>query len=515
MIKNITISLCIVTSSLFVGNISYAEKPDSVEILQVKKGEGDGGGGYGHGGGASRGAVGGEIQRHIEQQQERPVRQQERPQFSPRELERKSFERQERIERRPQQDQSPKIKTEELQNRRQTQQKNIEENLQRKQAEGKAKLKEEFQRVESQKQAEQQRLERESKKEQERAGEKAREDIGKKQADQQRIEAEKSRQEKERADEKIKQDKIKEEQQKQQQEKQNLEKQNLEKQQQEKRGPEKQALTPEAAKEGLSKPSQSLPTTTAPSKKASSIARDIQNNPAAPTTKLAVNKIEQRGNKKAVQVNLTTIIGNRPIILEHQRRAPFFFIFNRTFDDIIFVFPIALAIPGFYEFEWFPAYDDDYFLWSDIAPVDVNIAEYSIVELAPAVTKTKRVINKTVIMQTTVQGYTFKLSFDKESLTSGVPVTATLTVSDERGNPIKDLEPVMGSFIHVAAFFVDDLKTVVYTYPLGSPPTTQYNRAGPELKFYLDPEQTGFMKIFIQLKIKGELIVVPFGVNVG
>lgn len=506
MIKNIIISLCIIAASLFAANISYSEKPGGKEVAPHDKGGDVRGGGQGNI----------KVQRSVEPREERPARQS--PQFSPREVERsRSFERQDYIDRKqPKQD--GRIKAQELKNKGQTEQRRIEQNLKVKQAEENLQAKEEAQRRANRQHADQQRAEIERQKaEQERAREKAKESIeDRKKTEGQQAGTENRKAEQELRDEKAKQDKLKQEQQeKQNLEKQKLEKQNLGKPDLEKRDGEKQNVAPKAIRENVDKTSVSLPTTTSTAPKASSIARDARNNPAAPTTKLAVSKIEQKGNKKSVQVNLNTIIGNKPIILDHQRRAPFFFIFNRTFTDVIFVYPIALGIPGFYEFEWSPLYDDDYFLWADIAPTGVNVEEYSTIELAPATTKTKVVVNKTVIMQTTVQGYTFKLSFDKENLIAGVPVVGTLTVSDERGNPINNLEPVMGSFIHIAAFYVDDLKTVVYAYSLGSPPTDQYSRAGPELKFYIDPEQTGFMKIFIQVKIKGELIVVPFGVNIG
>jgi len=158
--------------------------------------------------------------------------------------------------------------------------------------------------------------------------------------------------------------------------------------------------------------------------------------------------------------------------------------------------------------------DDDYFIWADLYPSDVNIEEYIITNLMPSTKGVRRAMSRTVMMQNTVQGYTFKLSFDRGDVVAGTPVVGTIMVTDARENPVKDIEPVMGSFVSVLGFFADDVKTAVYIYAMGEPPLTSYDRAGPELKFYMDPERRGFMKLFVQVKIQGETVVVPFGIDV-
>jgi len=57
------------------------------------------------------------------------------------------------------------------------------------------------------------------------------------------------------------------------------------------------------------------------------IVRDLRNNPSAPTVKLDVGRIEDRGNKKVVQINLSNITTNKPIMKDHLKKGSTFFYF--------------------------------------------------------------------------------------------------------------------------------------------------------------------------------------------
>ena len=76
----------------------------------------------------------------------------------------------------------------------------------------------------------------------------------------------------------------------------------------------------------------------------------------------------------------------------------------------------------------------------------------------------------------------------------------------------KPLEPVLGAFAHIVGFN-EDFKTVLHAHPLGDAPKDENARGGPDLEFHIVFPSAGFYKIFVQLKIAGKDLFVPFGVR--
>lgn len=145
-------------------------------------------------------------------------------------------------------------------------------------------------------------------------------------------------------------------------------------------------------------------------------------------------------------------------------------------------------------------------------PLDTDAQEYVIADLVTG-KEAKSEINRTIVLESTMDGYTFKLSFDSESLVIGKPALGKITITDKVGNPVKDLEPVMGAFAHIVGFF-DDKQTVVHIHPMGEEPSKPTDRGGPELQFHIVAEKAGFIKLFAQVSIKGKELFVPFGIVV-
>jgi len=81
------------------------------------------------------------------------------------------------------------------------------------------------------------------------------------------------------------------------------------------------------------------------------------------------------------------------------------------------------------------------------------------------------------------------------------------------GQPFTGLEPVMGAFAHVVGF-TEDYNSVLHVHPMGKEPTSDAERGGPKLEFHIEPEKTGFVKLFAQVRIDGKDIFAPFGITV-
>lgn len=97
-----------------------------------------------------------------------------------------------------------------------------------------------------------------------------------------------------------------------------------------------------------------------------------------------------------------------------------------------------------------------------------------------------------------------------EPLRKGRPATLTLEVRDSFGNPITDLEPIMGAYAHLAAFSADG-KTFLHTHPMGEEPTNANARGTSPLKFHLTPEREGPNQFFLQIQRGGQIQTIRFG----
>lgn len=187
-------------------------------------------------------------------------------------------------------------------------------------------------------------------------------------------------------------------------------------------------------------------------------------------------------------------------------------IFDQTLTDYQHIHPTPTDKPGIYQFEWTPKEASHYRLWADLTPLCTNQQEYiklDLGDLSHGPQEATKVINSTQ----TVNGLTYTLSFDAPKLISGKPIMGKVTVKDVQGRPFTDLEPVMGAFAHIVAMS-EDFKTIAHVHPMGAEPTKDAERGGPELDFHIEPDKPGFWKIWVQVKIHGKDVFVPFGVDV-
>jgi hypothetical protein len=178
--------------------------------------------------------------------------------------------------------------------------------------------------------------------------------------------------------------------------------------------------------------------------------------------------------------------------------------------DYHHIHPKKTDTPGVYIFDWSPKTKGSYKMWADVHPKN-GVQEYAHVDLTTgSISKT---VEHDIVKESTVDDYTFTISFEKDSLKPGEPAMGEINITDKNGNPVKDLQPVMGAFAHIVGFS-DDLKTVVHVHPMGKEPSKNTDRGGPTLSFHIEPKHSGFIKLFAQVNIKGKEIFAPFGLVV-
>lgn len=238
--------------------------------------------------------------------------------------------------------------------------------------------------------------------------------------------------------------------------------------------------------------------------------------PTEPTIKLNIQKIEDKNGKKLVQIKMTRIKDDKPIALDNLKEVHtqkiHLLIIDDSLEDYTHEHPTPLNDAGLYEFEWRQKKQGNYRIWADLFPLDTNAQEYVLADLVSN-KKSKPEINRAPSLENTLEGYTFKLSFDSNNLVAGKPAMGKISVTDAKGNLVKDLKPVMGAYAHFVGFS-DDMRTVVHIHPMGEEPTKPSDRGGPELQFHIEPKKAGFIKFFAQININGKELFVPFGLNI-
>ncbi|ASQ46975.1 hypothetical protein [Legionella clemsonensis] len=234
-----------------------------------------------------------------------------------------------------------------------------------------------------------------------------------------------------------------------------------------------------------------------------------------PTVQFTIEKIVDKSNGKLVFFKLTDSKTHQPLSLsdlkEVHTQKIHLLIIDSTLSDYSHVHPTPTKEPGIYSFQWQPVHQNTtYRAWADLVPVKTGHQEYVTVDLLSGKDKIKMLAQPA--SESTIHGYQFKLSFDAP-LQVGKPTMGKIIITDKRGNPVKNLEPIMGAFAHIVGFN-QDLKTVVHIHPMGQEPDSKRDRGGPELQFHIQPEKAGYIKVFAQVKVNGKELYAPFGVVV-
>jgi len=192
-------------------------------------------------------------------------------------------------------------------------------------------------------------------------------------------------------------------------------------------------------------------------------------------------------------------------------------IVDPTLADYQHVHPEPTATPGSYLFTFTPKFSGGYRAWVDVTLMNGK-QQFAMANLG----KPKKTAIDTAETHITYPSYesapgvsvTYQagLSFDRQPAV-GQESMATVTLTELNGTPVTTLEPVMGAFAHLVGFY-EDYETVLHAHPVGPGPKNDTERGGPNLMFHLKPEKPGFIKLFVQVKINGKDVFVPFGIRV-
>ena len=194
----------------------------------------------------------------------------------------------------------------------------------------------------------------------------------------------------------------------------------------------------------------------------------------------------ERGKEVKATLRLKQMTGNPVIITDlrvvHTQRIHLLII-DASLTDYHHVHPLPTAVPGEYAFTFTPTKPGTYRAWADLRTTLTGFQEYAMTDISAA-GQGEPLPAKAVILRAELEGLRYTLTLDKRTIKAGEPMRARLRVTDAKGRPFKELEPVMATFAHLVAFH-EDHKTVLHIHPKATKLPLPTHRGGPELEFQI------------------------------
>lgn len=242
--------------------------------------------------------------------------------------------------------------------------------------------------------------------------------------------------------------------------------------------------------------------------------------PGAPTVRMSASASAplEAGRKVDVTIRLEKADGSPVLpgdLLPMHTRPIHLLIEEPALGDYHREHPAPTQTPGEYAFSFTPAKTAPYRMWADIVPAATGVEEMPRVDL-PSPGKGGAIETTANRFTATAGGYRFDLAFttgEPDSVKAGRARSMTITVADAAGKPVAALEPVMNAFAHLVGFY-DDFETVVHLHPTGGDVLDAGQRGGPVLGFVFFPPRPGFVRLYCQVSIGGQMLFAPFSVNV-
>jgi hypothetical protein len=183
------------------------------------------------------------------------------------------------------------------------------------------------------------------------------------------------------------------------------------------------------------------------------------------------------------------------------------FIADSSLRDYQHIHPQPSDEPGTLEFSFIPQTANNYSAWADFTMMSDNKNHKLKLDMPSA---TGRTIPPSIRTNTTAEKNGLRFDWKSDLLQKNTATIVEVRVIDSHGNPITDLEPVMGAFAHLVGFSADG-KSIIHTHPLGPEPITPGDRGGPKLRFHVEANFTGATQFYLQVKRGGEDLYIPFG----
>lgn len=183
------------------------------------------------------------------------------------------------------------------------------------------------------------------------------------------------------------------------------------------------------------------------------------------------------------------------------------FVTDSSLKDYHHLHPQPNGEPGTLAFSFTPKTANNYIAWADFTMIK-NGQNHKL--HIPLPSSSGRSLAPSVRVNSFVEKNGLGFDWQSQPLQRDTATIVTVNVTDMRGNPITDLEPVMGAYAHLVGFSADGT-SMILTHPLDKEPQNDTDRGGPVLRFHVEPDCTGATQFYLQVRRGGNDIYVPFG----
>ncbi|MGV3661148.1 MAG: hypothetical protein ACO1TE_13260 [Prosthecobacter sp.] len=164
-----------------------------------------------------------------------------------------------------------------------------------------------------------------------------------------------------------------------------------------------------------------------------------------------------------------------------------------------------------------PKVPGPYRVWAEVLPAHTAIPEHPSADMGGEFKAMDRSRHDFIeSLSATADGLHFQLTFTGRN--GGFPPARQVSVmrlhvTDDAGQSVTRLEPLMNAFAHLTGIY-DDGKTLLRLHPVGGDILREDLRGGPVLSFKIYPPRTGFLRLFCQVRVDGRIITAPLGVQI-
>lgn len=224
------------------------------------------------------------------------------------------------------------------------------------------------------------------------------------------------------------------------------------------------------------------------------------------------------GRQAAVKLTLKHGDGRpvtlRDLLVEHTQHIHLLLV-DSSLTDFHRIHPQPAQTPGEFTFTFTPRHSAPYRLWVDVTPAATGLAEFPTVDL-PSTGPGDPVSPLNDDRAGAADGLRFQVNFlDRNGTRPRTQETRVmrLTVTDEAGQPVPRLAPLMAAFAHLTGFY-DDGRSIVRLHPEGGPILRDDIRGGPALAFRFYPPKAGRIRFFCEVVVDGRRIVAPLDLGI-
>lgn len=200
-------------------------------------------------------------------------------------------------------------------------------------------------------------------------------------------------------------------------------------------------------------------------------------------------------------------LSNEELAVVHTKKVHFYVV-DETLKDFHHIHPTPTGTPGEFSFEFSPATSNHYSGWADVT-LAAGACNHRLKTEIPGTLARPARAHITRNDSDREQHLQFQLKNDAP-LRKDTAAVMEFQVSDPLGNPITDLEPVLGASAHLIGFSADG-KSIIHAHPMLSHPSDIANHAGPRLRFHVEPDFAGPVQLYLQVKHHGKDVTASFG----